>query len=99
MAKIKSTQPVATTYVLHVYEGVEQNEYGHWYANKLAKTDKYFVLKNDATPKDICSLLKADKVIDTADMRKVEAIQGESMIEIREKKGLKPICRLVATTR
>ena len=28
----------------------------------------YFVFKDDATPKDICSLLKADKVIDTADM-------------------------------
>ena len=99
MARKKTKEPIATTYMLYTYEGVQQNDNGHWYADKLAKTERYFVFKDDATPKDICSLLKADKVIDSADMRKVEALQGDTMIEVREKKGLKPLCRLVATKR
>ena len=77
------------------YNKVEQNVYGHWYVDAMHKEDIIFEFTKKTTEKDICKFLKEHKFLKTADMRRIEVSIGQSLIEVKEKKNSKPLCRLV----
>ena len=79
--------------VVH-YTAVTQNDGGDWVVldNKLGNT---IDLSDKSTPKDICKFLKSETILDSVDLRKVFISDLNSdIIEVKEKKGMKPICRL-----
>ena len=78
------------------YTQVEQNEQGYWIIISSEQTNVYYEVYDvqTLTEKEVLSFLKNEKVIDTADMRKVNATLGVDLIEVHEKKSLKPLCRL-----
>lgn len=64
-----------------------------WAIIDLNRTDTFVEVSDDA--KDLCKRLKDLKFIDTCDLRKVSVSSlDKDLIEIRNKKSLKPLCRL-----
>lgn len=81
------------------YIEAEQNDQGYWIIKKSELTDVFFETYDakTLTEKEVLQFLKAEKVIDSADQRKVSATLGIDLIEVHEKKSLKPLCRLQKT--
>jgi len=78
------------------YIGPFQNDDGMWTAEALGKLGVHVDIDTEAdSVKDICTVLKKEKIIPSADMRRVNATIGTDIIEVHEKKGMKPLCRLV----
>lgn len=86
-------------YLYRVVEitSVSENNDAHysskWVINEMHKTDQFIDIGDD--PKVLCKKLKDLKYIDSADMRKVSvSSMTKDLIEVRNKKDLKPLCRL-----
>ena len=84
-----------STYELINYIDVWGNETDGWEINDQCVEFKDLVITDDATDKDILNYLVDIGFLTTSDMRKlVVENHSREMIEIFEKKGMKPICRL-----
>lgn len=76
------------------YIEVVQNADGMWVINKMEPQDLYLETEDvdSLTVKEVCSFLKDHGIV--SDLRKVSAVIGRDLIEVSEKKTMKPICRL-----
>jgi hypothetical protein len=63
------------------------------YFNEYGEKDSIFHIENDATKKEILNYLVSIGFLNTSDMRKLYVDEFSSdMIEIYERKGMKPLC-------
>lgn len=80
------------------YNGVNKNEAGQYYVESLEETNIFIDTEKFATPKAIVLELHDKGVLSIKDMRKLVVTDPDSsIIEIIERKGMKPICRLQRT--
>lgn len=64
-----------------------------WVINDIHKTDVFIDISKD--PKDLCNSLLHMGFIYSSDLRKVSvSSMDKDIIDVREKKTLKPLCRL-----
>ena len=73
---------------------VEPTPYnGKWAIKQMHPTASFVEVGDD--PKDLCKRLKGMKYLKTSDMRKLTvSSMDKDIIDILEKKEMKPICRL-----
>ena len=83
-------------YRLVNYFDVWGNEADGWEINNLCVEFDDLTISDDATDKEILEYLKMIRFLNTSDMRKlyVDSSMYDGVIEIFERKGMKPICRL-----
>ena len=71
------------------------NNNGVWAVNQTKASDKIMFIAELTTPSEILHQLKDFQYIDSCDKRKINVSElGRDIIEIREKKTRKPLCRL-----
>lgn len=77
------------------YKEVVQNDEGQWAVTQTESKDIFVEIEDNAEPREVCKTLKAEGVINTSDMRKIQMTDlGSDIVEIKEKKTGCPICRL-----
>lgn len=80
-------------YSVTVYHDKAKNAEGQWYIKDMEVADVFYEA-DKLEVKPICQFLKRHGWIESADMRKVDALIGLDHIEVFEKKGNVPLCRL-----
>ena len=86
------------TYRVVKYNGVNKNEVGQYYVESLEETNIFIDAEKFTTSKAIVLELHDKEVLSIKDMRKLVVTDlDSSIIEIIERKGMKPICRLQRT--
>lgn len=79
--------------IIEVQENPNAQYSSKWAITKMHKTETFIEVSSD--PKVLCKKLKELKFIDSCDMRKVSVSSTDKdLIEVRNKKDLKPLCRL-----
>lgn len=82
------------SYRIILYEDVWDND-GAWAVETTKTSDKVMYVDNTTTEGDILKQLKTFKYLESCDRRKVSTTElGKDIIEIRQKKDKKPLCRL-----
>ena len=83
---------------VYTYNVGSQTEKGSWIITDKKDTGiRCTSKKQEITAKDVCKFLKDEGILESADQRKINAVIGMDLIEVREKKTSKPICRLERT--
>lgn len=82
------------TYALINYFDVWGNEKDGWDINDCCVEFDDLQIADDATPKDICEYLRKIGFLTSSDMRRLTVEDMGEMIEIYEKKTMKPLCSL-----
>lgn len=85
--------PKYTRYMLLNYFDVWDTEDG-WEVNNQCVEFNDLHITDDATEKEICEYLKQIGFLNTSDMRRLYVEDTSAGIEIFERKGMKPLCRL-----
>lgn len=68
---------------------------GSWAVNQTKTSDKIVYVQETTTPSELLHQLKEFEYIESCDKRKINVTElGRDIIEIREKKSRKPLCRL-----
>ena len=78
-------------YVLINYFDVWGNENDGWEINNQCVECDDLCIREDSTPKEICEYLRKAGYLNTSDMRKLEVEDMGEMIEIYERKTMKPL--------
>lgn len=77
------------------YKNPVKNEDGMWAVERLEDNGICVTINSEDDLKDACKSLKKEKIISTSDLRRLSISDiDKDIIEIKEKKGMKPICRL-----
>lgn len=82
-------------YRLINYFDVWKDETGSWTVNDQCFEDDEFYITDDTTDKEICTYLKNAGYLNTDDMRRLTVIDGINIIEVYQKKELKPLFGLL----
>ena len=82
-------------YSLINYFDVWGNSIDGWEVNNKCVEFNDLHITDDATHKDILSYLKSINFLTTDDIRKLTVEDSGDVIEIFERKGMKPLCALI----
>ena len=82
------------TYALINYFDVWGNAKDGWEVNNACVEFDDLQITDDATHKDILNYLKDINFLSTSDMRRLVVDDWGSVLEIYERKGMKPLCSL-----
>lgn len=86
---------MSSSYSLINYFDVLGNAKDGWEVNNQCVECDDIHISPDATDKEICDLLKNLGMLNTSDMRRLEVYDWGDTIEIRERKGHKPLFGLI----
>ena len=81
-------------YQVVTFTDVQKNSEDQWYITEMKHGPLVAELSDKPTAKEACTVLKGLEVLDNANMRKLTATINEDIIDVFEKKGMKPLCRL-----
>lgn len=83
-----------------IYKAIEyrnpiKNEDDMWAIERLEDNGVCVTINSENDLKDVCKSLKKEKILSTSDLRRLFISDiNKDIIEVKEKKGMKPICRL-----